>query len=74
MQCGCTEEDELRSLVRNHKYFAQIQGQLGIVGCSKCELVVFTTKGIHVIDVPFDVDYYNCRTFPRCFDRGEGSE
>ena len=62
VQCGCSEEDVLWSLDRNHKYFAQIQGQLGIVCCSKCELIVFTTKGIHVIDVPFDVDYYNYMT------------
>ena len=59
VQCGCTEQDGLWSLDKNHKYFSQIQGQLGIAGCSKCELIVFTTKGIHVIGVPFDVDYYN---------------
>jgi len=58
VHCGVVVDGDTRTLDKNHKYYAQIQGQCGIVGVNMCELIVFTTKGIDVIPVPFDSEYY----------------
>jgi len=53
--CGVRNDDGRWILDKSHKYYAQIQGQCGTVGLKMCELVIFTTKGIHVVMVPFDL-------------------
>lgn len=45
-------------LDRNCEYFAQVQGQMGIVGYKRCYFVVWTTVGIFVEEIVFDVQYY----------------
>jgi hypothetical protein len=42
------EESGIVSLDKNHDYFVQIQGQLLVTGAPWCELVVYTTKDMHV--------------------------
>ena len=41
-----------------HKYFAQVQGQLGVTKIEECDFVIYTTKGIHSIPIKFDKLYY----------------
>ena len=66
--CAVRNDDGKWIIDKNHKYYAQIQGQCGIVGLKTCELVIFTTKGIHVVTVPFDVDYFQYMSrVLRCF-------
>nr|XP_018672258.1 uncharacterized protein LOC108950671 [Ciona intestinalis] len=45
-------------LKKNHKYFAQIQAQLGITKKQKCYFVVYTFKDMLVKVIPFDVYFY----------------
>ena len=49
-------EDQNKNLQLDPKsaWYYQIQGQLGICELDLCKLVVYTTKGIIVVDVPFD--------------------
>jgi len=58
VHCGARNDNGVWTMDKTHKYYAQIQGQCGIVGMNWCDLVIFTTKGIHVITVPFDSEYY----------------
>ena len=48
--------DENRQLEvnRKHKVYFQIQTQLGVTKLTKCDLVIYTTKGICVVPVTFD--------------------
>ena len=40
------------------KYYAQVQGQMGVCGVKHCDLVVYTTKGISCIPVNFDEIFF----------------
>ena len=33
---------------RNHEYYTQVQGQMGVSGASWCDLIVYTKKGTSV--------------------------
>ena len=50
--------DPARNLQLDPKsyWYYQIQGQLGICKVAQCKLVVYTSKGIHVINVPFHTE------------------
>ena len=41
-----------------HSYYYQIQGQMAISGIKKCHVVAYTHKGIHVMTVPFDHEFW----------------
>ena len=50
-------------LKRDHPYYAQVQGQLGITRAKWCDFIVYTGKGIYIERVPFDATYWqNLRT------------
>ena len=50
-------------LKRNHPYYAQGQGQLGVSGPKWCDFIVYTSKGINVERIAFDpVFWQNLRT------------
>ena len=40
-----------------HKYFAQVQGQLGGIKIEECNLAFYTTTEIHIIPIKFDKPY-----------------
>lgn len=40
--------DDLSTLKNTHAYYAQVQGQLLITGCSFCVFVVYTQKDLFV--------------------------
>ena len=41
-----------------HKYFAQVQGQLGVTKFEECNLATYTATGIHSIPIKFDKPHY----------------
>ena len=45
-------------LKRDHAYFAQVQGQMGVTGASWCDFIVFTKKGISVERTAFNLAYW----------------
>ncbi|CAC5419442.1 unnamed protein product [Mytilus coruscus] len=46
------------------EHYHEIQGQMGIDGLDKCDLVIYTSKGICVTTVDFDPFFlYKCRGF-----------
>lgn len=44
-------------LKNNHQYFYQIQGQLFCSGRKFCKFIVYTSKGIKVVDVQYDAPF-----------------
>ena len=45
-------------LKRNHKYYTQVQGLLGVTGARWCDFVVYTSKGMSIKRIPFDDEYW----------------
>ena len=45
-------------LKRNHKYYSQVQGLLGVTGARWCDFVVYTSKGMSIECIPFDDQYW----------------
>ena len=41
------------------KWNYQIQGLMGITGIHRCDLVIYTLKGILIVNVKFDSDLWN---------------
>ena len=59
--CDLVNSQQVIHLRRNHIYFAQVQGQMGIGKRPWCDFVIYTTKGISVERVLFDKHYWkNC--------------
>ena len=55
-------------LRRNHIYYAQVQGQMGVGGKPWCDFVVYTTKGISVQRIQFDKDYWENILLPKLIE------
>ena len=55
-------------LSTNHIYHAQVQGQMGIGNRQWCDFVVYTTKGIHVQPIDFDVVYWERTLLPKLME------
>lgn len=50
-------------LKRDHEYYAQVQGQMGVTGAKWCDFIVYTSKGLYVERIPFDpVFWQNLRS------------
>ena len=59
LECGCCQLGNGGWVMDSaHKYFAQVQGQLGITKIEECHLEFYTTKEIHSILIKFDKLYY----------------
>ena len=46
-------------LKRNHKYYTQVQGLMGVTGARWCDFVVYTSKGMSIERILFDEEYWN---------------
>ena len=46
-------------LKRNHAYYTQVQGQMGVSGASWCDFIIYTKKGISVERIAFDATYWS---------------
>ena len=44
---------------KKNKWNYQIQGLMGITGIHCCDLVIYTVKGILIVNVKFDSDLWN---------------
>ena len=41
-------------LKRNHHYYAQVQGQLGVTQYKWCDFIVYTSEGMSIERIPYD--------------------
>ena len=54
-----------QTLRRNHRYFAQIQGQMAVGKRPWCDFVIYTTHGLSVQRIPFDQKYWETILLPK---------
>ena len=45
-------------LQQNHKYYAQVQGQMAVGGMTWCDFVIYTNRGINVERILYNEDYW----------------
>ncbi len=45
-------------LDRNHAYYCQVQGQMGVTGAHWCDFVVYTFRGLCIQRIPFDALFW----------------
>ena len=55
---GCVDKNGTCYLRRNHLHYFQIQTGMAVCGVTQCDFIVFTNKGIHVVQVDFDKDFW----------------
>ena len=56
------DKDKKIKLKDSSYYYAQIQGQLAIAGLKLCKLIIYTVKGIQVVDVEYSETFWaECR-------------
>ena len=51
-------DDKHCRLKRDHAYYAQVQGQMGVTGAKWCDFIVYTSKGMYVERIAFDPNYW----------------
>ena len=55
----CLEiQGDTPKLKKNHEYYDQVQGQMGLTGAKWCDFVVYTKVGISVERITFDQDHW----------------
>ena len=52
------DDDGKVAMNTSHGYYYQIQGKMAISGIHKCHLVAYTHKGIHVMTINFDPEFW----------------
>lgn len=52
-------KDDFPTLKRSHKYYYQVQGQMGISGAKWCDFVTYTFKGMVIERIYFDLTFFN---------------
>ncbi|WAR12336.1 hypothetical protein MAR_026516, partial [Mya arenaria] len=57
--CCTIDEQGAIALKPNHRYYTQIQGQMGISGIQKSELLVYTTKDLKHLTISFNPEFWN---------------
>ena len=57
-------ENKVR-LKRNHIYYAQVQGQMGIGERPWCDFVIYTSKGVSIERINFDQHFWKCELLPK---------
>ena len=53
-----TDDNMVLHLDPKSRWYSQIQGQMAICKFELCKLVMYTNKGIQVVDVPFDLSFW----------------
>ena len=51
-------DDTQCRLKRDHAYYAQVQGQMGVTGAKWCDFIVYTSKGMYVERIAFDPNHW----------------
>ena len=62
--CSLDDSHKLR-LRQNHRYFAQVQGQMAVGQRAWCDFVIYTTKGLSVERIKFDREYWTNTLLPK---------
>ena len=52
-------KDDFPMLKKTHKYYAQVQGQMGITGAKWCDFVTYTFRGMVIERIYFDANFFN---------------
>ena len=52
------KKDDFPSLKTTHKYYYQVQGQMGITGAKWCDFVTYTFKGMVIERIYFDPEFF----------------
>ena len=55
----CTLQNGKVTLRRNHNYYYQVQGALGVTARKWCDFVVWTPQGISTERIPFDQEFWD---------------
>ena len=55
---GVKDKDGNFSLDNNHLHYFQVQTYMAVSGYNTCEFVTYTSKGIHVVKVNFNADFW----------------
>ena len=50
--------DDFPVVKKTHKYYKQVQGQMGISGAKWCDLITYTFKGMVIERIYFDTDFF----------------
>ena len=59
IQKFCSHEiDGKPQLKRDHDYYAQVQGQLGVTQAKWCDFVIYTEKGLSIERIKYDHQYW----------------
>ena len=56
--CALEMKDEFPVLKVNHKYYCQVQGQMGITGVKWCDFVTYTFQGMVIERIYLDVEFF----------------
>ena len=51
-------QDNKPKLKKDHEYYDQVQGQMGLTGAKWCNFVVYTKAGMNIDRIPFDDEYW----------------
>jgi hypothetical protein len=46
-------------LKQNHRYYTQIQGQMGVCQYKLCHLVLYTLQDLFVVEIPFNREFWD---------------
>ena len=60
-QCGylsISKDTGHLELKRSHDYYCQVQGQMGLTGCTWCDFMVYSDNEFHVERIIFDADFF----------------
>ena len=64
--CCSIDEDTCKPYLKlDNDYYYQVQGQMGVTGIHECDFVIWTTKGIFVQTIAFDVNFWNDKCLPK---------
>ena len=55
---GVKDENGNFSLDNNHLHYFQVQTYMAVSGHNTCEFVTYTSKGIHVVTINFNADFW----------------
>lgn len=75
--CCALDAKGIPTLRREHIYYAQIQGQMGVTKRKWCDFVIYTEKGINIERIKFDCDFWEKDLVPKLtkfFDNCLGPE
>jgi hypothetical protein len=56
--CEVNNEIDIQ-LKKSHRYYSQVQGQMALCQCHKCDFVIYLSTDFLILEIDFDEDYWN---------------